>query len=327
MKPLAFLIIEDVATRHETLWFAVRDIFPDESTTIVPAYGRPCDQWATARKLIEGIPTNTELIVLADLALKGNDPNDAKTGVIECRRLHSLRPDAKLIAVTSFDRVIQEMPDAKGLFALVLNKFDPVWNQGEGAIADYLKEKIDMVRSNRLPKQPDIVESESASASSSKLVFLSHSHADADLASSLVDLVCSALHLRRSDFLCTSVDGASLAGGASASSELRRQIASTIAFVSLLTPKALDSHYVLFELGARWGMGGSHIPLFARGNRAALPGPLKDTVALDISEEVKVIQFVSDLGVILDYTAEPTNAYFDKVQRVTNLSSHDADTK
>lgn len=323
MKPLAFLIIEDVATRHETLWFAIRDIFPDESTSIVPAYGRPCDQWGTARKLIEGIPTNAELIVLADLALKGNDPNDAKTGVIECRRLHSLRPDAKLIAVTSFDRVIQEMPDAQGLFALVLNKFDPVWNLGEVAIAEYLREKIEIVRSERSLNRLSIPEAESASAPGSKLVFLSHSHADADLATALVDVVCSALRLRRSDFICTSVDGAGLAGGASASGELRRQIASTVAFVSLLTPKALDSHYVLFELGARWGMRGPHIPLFARGNKSGLPGPLKDTIALDISEETKVIQFISDLGTLLDSTAEPTNAYFDKVQRVTNLSAHD----
>jgi hypothetical protein len=325
MNSLAFLIIEDVLTRHETLWFALRDIFPDENVTIIPKYDNPCERWTYARELIESVPAKAQLIVLADLALKGNDPNDAKAGVIECRRLHQLRPDATFIAVTAFERVIQETPDAEGLFALVLDKQDPVWNQGQIAIAAYLRNKVHAVRSQST--EPAIVEDTvqtsptTLSTKISKLVFVSHSHDDADLATAVVDLLGSSLHLRRSDFLCTSADGSGLAGGSNTSNELRQQIASATSFISLLTPKALASSYVLFELGARWGMGQAHIPLLARGNNASgLPGPLKETIALDISQEAKVIQLVLDMSVLLARPPEPTNAYFDKVQIVTHLA-------
>ena len=68
-------------------------------------------------------------------------------------------------------------------------------------------------------------------------------------------------------------------------------------------------------------MGRSHIPLLARGNKAdSLPSPLKETIALDLSQESKVIQLVQDLSGILSRPAEPTNAYFEKIRVVTALS-------
>jgi hypothetical protein len=88
-----------------------------------------------------------------------------------------------------------------------------------------------------------------------KLVFVSHSSADADVAVAVVDLLCTALGLRLSQFVCTSVDGAKLQGGDITDEVLRREIQRVPAFISILTQRAVSSTYVLFELGARWGSG------------------------------------------------------------------------
>lgn len=81
-----------------------------------------------------------------------------------------------------------------------------------------------------------------------KLIFVSHSSADKDLADAVVDMLCAALHLRRANFLCTSVEGSKLQGGDDTDEVLRREIRSVPAFLSLLTLKAVSSTYVLFEL-------------------------------------------------------------------------------
>jgi TIR domain-containing protein len=324
MKPLAILIIENDRHRHETLWFSLRDIFPEGTATILPHHNTPCCDWETARKLIEHVPGHNELIVFVDLNLTGSDdPNDARKGVSECRRLHQLRPDAQYIAATGYERVAVERA-AAGLFALVLSKYDDIWlpAQEQSRIVEYLREKIAYVRAGRMPSQTEIapVLPSLTSGSPAKSVFISHSHSDSDIAVAIVELLCAALNLRRADFLCTSVDGCDLAGGARIDAQLRREIASTPSFVSVITPSSLQSHYVLFELGARWGCGASHIPLLAHGVNVDMLAPLKDTVALDLADEAKVHRFVQDVGNILGRSVEQPNSYLDKVRTVVHLA-------
>jgi hypothetical protein len=161
-----------------------------------------------------------------------------------------------------------------------------------------------------------------ASPSLSKLVFVSHSSLDKDLAEALVDMLCSALNLRRRDFLCTSVEGAKLRGGDVTDDELRRQIREAPAFLSLLTREAVSSTYVLFELGARWGCAKHHIPLLAKGaGTEVLREPLKATNALQMSRAPDVLQLVEDLGHLLNVRPEPANSYLEKVQHVVRISS------
>jgi hypothetical protein len=156
---------------------------------------------------------------------------------------------------------------------------------------------------------------------SGRKVFISHSSADADIADALVDLLCTALPLRRADFLCTSVDGCRLPGGALTSDTLRKELQSCPAFLSLLTRNSISSSYVLFELGARWGCGKHHIPLLAKGFAADLmKEPLKEMNALNLAKQPQVLQLVSDLAELLRCKAAVPNAYFAKVQKVAELA-------
>lgn len=173
------------------------------------------------------------------------------------------------------------------------------------------------------PSAREAPSSETLDASESeKLVFVSHSSADADLAGAVVDLLCAALGLRRSDFLCTSVDGAKLAGGDVTDDSLRRQIRDARCFISLLTQKAVSSTYVLFELGARWGFGKHHIPLLAKGaGTEVLREPLKARIALDLGREEGVHALVHGLGKLLGYQPESPDSYLQRVREVVRISA------
>jgi hypothetical protein len=320
---LHICIIENLKARHERLWFALNDVYPEKVAVIVPNHDKPCTTWKDASRIITGLPDHAEVVVLADLALEENDINDARTGVEECRRLHQTRPDAKFIATTSFESILDEYPKAKETFSMVLLKKDPIWDKPENELAAFLQEKVETVRSGKPLKGDSETPADAPLVASTlkKLVFVSHCHEDADLAKAVVELVCAALHLQIENFRCTSLQGASLPGGTRTDDQLRSEISEMPGFISLLTPTALKRFYVLFELGARWGLKGSHIPLLARGAKASfLKDPLKATIALDLSAQEQVLSLVNDLGVCLGKTVNSADTYLDKVKKVSRLA-------
>src|SRR5947209_5685917 len=83
-------------------------------------------------------------------------------------------------------------------------------------------------------------------------IFISHSSADESLASALVDLLLSSILLEDSDIRCTSVPGHKLPVGSDFASTLRDDIGESSVVIGLITPHALTSSWVLFELGATW---------------------------------------------------------------------------
>lgn len=85
-------------------------------------------------------------------------------------------------------------------------------------------------------------------------VFISHSSADQDLAEALIRLLRSALPLQPDIIRCTSVGGYKLPTGTEVDAQLRKEVVEAELFIALITKDSLDSTYVLFELGARWGV-------------------------------------------------------------------------
>jgi hypothetical protein len=177
---------------------------------------------------------------------------------------------------------------------------------------DFRPDSIDFKHMNE-PTSPD--------AKESRKIFVSHSSRDSDLAEALVDLLCAAIHLKRSDFLCTSVEGCRLRGGAQTDEVLRTSIQSSEVFLSILTPDAMASSYVLFELGARWGSGKPHLPLLARGARAdMLKEPLKATNALRLSERSQVLDLIEAVADLLSCATDSPAGYISKVDKVLKLA-------
>lgn len=131
-------------------------------------------------------------------------------------------------------------------------------------------------------------------------IFISHSSRDVNLAASLIDLIRSALNIPPSTIRCTSVPGHKLPGGVPTGDHLRREILDAPVFIGLVTEAGLESAYVLFELGARWGRRKPIIPVLAPGvSPASIKGPIKDANAFSCSLSTDLHQLIGEIGQVL----------------------------
>jgi len=158
------------------------------------------------------------------------------------------------------------------------------------------------------------------SSSKARPVFISHSARDEVLAGKLVDLLTAAMKppLVKADILCTSVPGCRLEGGAQTHERIREEIKSARVFIAVITGVSVDSEYVLFELGARWALGGETIPILGPGEQYdRIPGPLRGNVhALRVEERTDVLQLVDDVARTLGRTAQPGQGWDAQAQAV-----------
>lgn len=158
-------------------------------------------------------------------------------------------------------------------------------------------------------------ETTSASAPKSPLIFISHRSTDAGLARKLVDLFQAAFHLRRDEIRCTSVSGAKLPSGADAPKVLPQEIKQCRIFVALLTKQSVESSFVLFELGARWGAQQRIFPLLGPGvDSSLLPPPIRDQHAPSLTNEDDVLQVISEVADDLGRSLEPFLHYKEQLR-------------
>ncbi|OIR05100.1 hypothetical protein GALL_126580 [mine drainage metagenome] len=152
-------------------------------------------------------------------------------------------------------------------------------------------------------------------------VFVSHSAKDMDMADALLQLLTAALGLKRGKIRCTSVDGSKLPLAADTDEQLRSEIRDCRIFLALLTPASLQSTYVLFELGARWG-GESYLAgLFARGaSGATLKGPMSRLNVLNAHNEADLHSFVGDLAKKMQLPSPKPGEYLRELKQLCVLS-------
>ena len=131
-------------------------------------------------------------------------------------------------------------------------------------------------------------------------IFISHSSRDADLARALIQLLEHALPLPKRAIRCTSVDGYRLRAGVSIDDTLRAEIHDAALVLALLTPNAMESTYVMFEVGARWGSRKPLIPLLASGLAPQhLKPPLQGIYAVNCADRPQVSGLVAEVAACL----------------------------
>src|SRR5258708_2031773 len=69
------------------------------------------------------------------------------------------------------------------------------------------------------------------------------------------------MDLKASEIRCTSVPEFALQYGADPDADLRREVVSASVVIGVMTKNSMDSAWVLFELGARWGCDGYFVPI------------------------------------------------------------------
>lgn len=151
-------------------------------------------------------------------------------------------------------------------------------------------------------------------------LFISHSSDDAALAERLASLFRLALRLPASAIRCTSVDGYRLPGGVDTDERLRAEVRGADAFIGLISSVSVQSLYVLFELGARWGANKHLIPVIAPGaSMSLLGGPLSGLNALRADNRPQMLQLLQDVAAQLQMTTEPPASYDAALQALLQL--------
>jgi len=156
-------------------------------------------------------------------------------------------------------------------------------------------------------------------------IFISHSKKDEKIAEALTELLKNALEIDPRAILCTSVEGHRLPVGVRTSDRLKEELLNAKSFVALLTPHSLSSTWVLFELGARWGLGSKLAPLLAGSLTAEkLGGPLPDINALSCTSEADLHQFVQDIAAVIDVKTRGAHFYTRYLKRLIEYSTNPA---
>jgi len=156
-------------------------------------------------------------------------------------------------------------------------------------------------------------------------VFISHSSKDKSVASALIDLLRSAVGLNEKEIRCSSVDGYRFEVGAETDAQLRKEVKGSKVFIGLITPASIQSAYVLFELGARWGADLHLAPLLACGaNSDFLKGPLLGLNALNATSEAEMHQLIHDVASRLDRTLASAAVYGKTLLTFIAAASSDA---
>jgi hypothetical protein len=195
---------------------------------------------------------------------------------------------------------------------------------------DAVKKRLELLSREFAPlfePAPPRTDAPNAEAATALKVFISHSHRDADLAGAIVDLLRAALGLEQESIRYTSGPGYQYAGGVEVDANVRREAVSAPVFIAIVTPSGLRSEYMLFELGARWGLQRpehSLIPLRAHMEQERVPRPLSSLHLIDASKPAPMHHFVAQVGRVLGIPVRPAVDYAGELDRVTAAARTDA---
>jgi hypothetical protein len=152
-------------------------------------------------------------------------------------------------------------------------------------------------------------------------IFISHSSSDSVFVKELIELLRSALNIPSQRIRCTSVDGYRLSVGVNTDEQLRKEVYDAKILIGVITPSSMNSAYVLFELGARWGVNKDILPLLACGAEPSiLGGPLKMINSVNCDNAAQVHQLVEGLSEKLKISKGPTATYQNKIEQLVKIS-------
>lgn len=129
------------------------------------------------------------------------------------------------------------------------------------------------------------------------LIFISHCHSDQAIAEGLIDLLVEAISIDRTEIRATSVPGHKLPAGCNIGNELQQEITQAEIVLGIITKHVLESPYVLFELGAAWGLNKRIFPLIAQDvDPDQVLGPIASVLSLSLTNNPDCYQVVVDVS-------------------------------
>lgn len=131
-------------------------------------------------------------------------------------------------------------------------------------------------------------------------VFISHASTDSEIAAKFVRLLEESFNVKDGEIRCTSTDGYQLPISSHFADTLRVELKTSKVIIGLISANALQSQWVMFELGLAWGLQNAPVlPVLLGLKPDDLPGPLKQYIAAQPME-------INDVGRFLDQIYELT---------------------
>jgi hypothetical protein len=128
-------------------------------------------------------------------------------------------------------------------------------------------------------------------------LFISHRHHDRDIARALIGLLEAGLEIEPGDIRCTSVQGYKLAVGSQSAASLQADLEGAKLVMGIIGPETSKSDYVLFELGASWGLNTPTFPLRVRGATFQhVPEVLREKSSLTLEDSSQCLQLMDDIS-------------------------------
>ena len=156
------------------------------------------------------------------------------------------------------------------------------------------------------------------------VIFISHSSKNLEVGDAILRLLKEAFGLRANEIRYTSHPAYGLSGGVDPGMTLRQEVVAAKLVVGLITTESVESQYVLFELGARWGAEKPLIPLLASGAQTShLPKPLS-AHALTCDSEESLLRFIRDCSDIIQRPADDPSALMQSIRSVITASKRSA---
>ncbi|MBI4774158.1 MAG: toll/interleukin-1 receptor domain-containing protein [Deltaproteobacteria bacterium] len=152
-------------------------------------------------------------------------------------------------------------------------------------------------------------------------IFISHSKIDKRVAQGIVRLLRLSLKkLEAEDIRCTSVEGYGLDGGVRIDDSLRHELLDSPIFIGLITQYSVQSVWVLFELGARWGAARSMILLLpSKTSNEILPAPISTLTALQIDSRPDLLRMISQVANELGLDEEKAYVYTQEIDEIISI--------
>ena len=128
-------------------------------------------------------------------------------------------------------------------------------------------------------------------------LFISHRHHHQDIARALIGLLEAGLEIKPDDIRCTSVQGYKLAVGSQSAASLQADLEGAELVMGIIGPETSKSDYVLFELGAAWGLNTPTFPLRVRGATFQhVPEVLREKSSLTLEDLSQCLQLLDDIS-------------------------------
>jgi hypothetical protein len=127
-------------------------------------------------------------------------------------------------------------------------------------------------------------------------IFVSHSSRDRELVAAFVRALEDSMVVDDGELRCTSLPGRRPRTGAGLPATLKKEVNEANVIIGLLTPESLESGWVMFELGAGWGAEKWVVPVIAGIDYDSLPGPLKDTLSADATNQAELEQMFQEIA-------------------------------